>query len=72
MHGGYRTQGLEKITFAFYIHRDEMPMGPFVCRKLDNDFKSEKRDKYVKAYHYIDYLILTNNLHIQHKLNWET
>ena len=47
----------------------EMPSGPFVRRKAENDFKPEKRDRYSLMYDWMDYVVKTYNIKIEHKLN---
>ena len=46
-----------------------MPIGPFVRRLAENDFRPEVRDKYMAAYYWMDWLIHTLGINIQHKLN---
>ena len=50
-----------------------MPVGPFIRRLADNDFRPEVRDKYMAAYYWMNWLIHTLGINIQHKLNtgWE-
>ena len=46
-----------------------MPVGPFVRRLTDNDFRPELRDKYMSAYYWMDWLAYAHGVDIQHKLN---
>ncbi len=46
-----------------------MPVGPFVRRLADNDFRPELRDKYMSAYYWMDWLAQTHGVTIQHQLN---
>lgn len=46
-----------------------MPVGPFVRRKAENDFRPEVRDTYMSAYYWMDWLIRTKGVNIRHKLN---
>ncbi|KAJ8307835.1 hypothetical protein KUTeg_014618 [Tegillarca granosa] len=46
-----------------------MPVGAFVRRRLDQEFKPVKRERYELAFHWLEYLNHTKNLNIQHKLN---
>ena len=46
-----------------------MPIGPFVRRLAENDFRPEVRDKYMAACYWMDWLIHTLGINIQHKLN---
>ena len=47
----------------------EMPCGPFVRRKAENDFKPERRDRYSLMYDWMDYVSETKGIKIEHKLN---
>lgn len=47
----------------------EMPCGPFVRRKAENEFKPEKRDRYSLMYDWMDYVAKTKHIKISHKLN---
>jgi G:T-mismatch repair DNA endonuclease (very short patch repair protein) len=46
-----------------------MPTGTFVRRRLADNFKPQKRDKYTLMYDWMDYLNHSQGLHIRHKLN---
>ena len=46
-----------------------MPVGPFVRRLADNEFRPELRDKYMSAYYWMDWLAYVHGVDIQHKLN---
>jgi G:T-mismatch repair DNA endonuclease (very short patch repair protein) len=46
-----------------------MPTGPFVLRRLADNFKPQKHDKYTLMYDWMEYLNHTQGLHIRHKLN---
>ena len=46
-----------------------MPVGPFVRRLSDNDFRPELRDKYMSAYYWMDWLAQPHGIDIQHRLN---
>ena len=46
-----------------------MPTGPFVLRRLEEQFKPEKKEKFMLAYHWLDWLKESKGIHIQHKLN---
>ena len=46
-----------------------MPVGPFIRRLADNEFRPELGDKYMSAYYWMDWLIHHQRLNIQNKLN---
>ena len=46
-----------------------MPTGPFVRRRLETEFKPVKKEKYTIAYDWLEWLIHSNGLGIEHKLN---
>ena len=46
-----------------------MPVGPFLRRLANNDFRPELRDKYMSAYYWMDWLSRVEGVSIQHKLN---
>ena len=48
----------------------DMPVGPFIRRSAEKDFRPELRDKYMSAYYWMDWLIHTRGIHIRHKLNF--
>ena len=57
---------------ALYLHclGKEMPVGSFVRRSLNDEFKPRKRDKYVLAYDWLDWLTHSRKYNkIIHKLN---
>lgn len=56
---------------ALYLNciAQEMPVGPFIRRHADNDFKAEKSEKYAIAFHWLDYLIQKNKIKIDHYIN---
>lgn len=45
-----------------------MPTGPFI-RRTAPDFKLEVRDNYMAAYHWMDFLMHTSDVCINHQLN---
>lgn len=61
--------GFDANALYLYCIGKDMPTGPFVRRRLDKDFKPEKRDKYMSAYHWMNYLNTTRGFHIEHKFN---
>jgi len=46
-----------------------MPVGPFIRRRSDKNFITECRDQYIMAYHWMNYLNISGQAKIQHKLN---
>ena len=56
---------------ALYLQaiRQPMPVGPFVRRLAENDFRPELRDKYMSAYYWMDWEAHNRGLSIQHRLN---
>ena len=46
-----------------------MPVGPFVRRLANNDFRPELRDKYMSAYYWLDWLAHCHSIDIQQQLN---
>ncbi len=47
----------------------DMPVGGFVRRKEEENFKPIVRDKYLLAYYWMDYIAETEGITINHKLN---
>ncbi len=46
-----------------------MPVGPFVRRLADNDFRPELRDRFMSAYYWMDWISHRDEIEIRHKLN---
>ena len=46
-----------------------MPVGPFIRRLKENEFKAEKSEYYTMSYHWLNYTAKTQNLKIDHYLN---
>lgn len=46
-----------------------MPVGAFVRRKIGDGFKAQRRDKYMLAYDWLDWLNHSGQYNIIHKLN---
>lgn len=61
--------GFDANALYLYCIGQPMPTGLFVRRRLEEGFKPEKRDKYMIAFHWLDWLNETQSLTIQHKLN---
>ena len=56
---------------ALYLHSigKPMPVGPFIRRRSENDFRPELRDKYLSAYYWMEWVMHTRHVNIQHRLN---
>ena len=61
--------GFDANALYLYCIGQPMPTGPFVRRRLEDQFKAEKKEKYMMAYHWLDWVSQTQNVNIQHKLN---
>ena len=61
--------GLDANALYLWSIGQNMPCGPFVRRKAENNFKPEKRDRYSLMYDWMDYVGKTKGLKIEHKLN---
>ena len=46
-----------------------MPTGPIVRRRFEEQLKPVRKEKYMKSYHWLEWLIHSEGLNIQHKLN---
>ena len=46
-----------------------LPVGPFVRRLAENDFRPQLRDKYMSAYYWMEWIQHQYGISIQHKLN---
>ena len=46
-----------------------MPCGPFTIRREETGFRKEKREQYVRAGQWLDWLIHKEGRHIQHAFN---
>ena len=47
-----------------------LPTGPYVRRRLENNFKPERRNKYMAMYHWMDYFSELTGKQILHTLNY--
>ena len=61
---GYDCNGLYS-----YAIRQEMPTGLYITRHNENDFRPEVSEKYIDSYVWMDYIMMTENIEILHKLN---
>jgi len=61
--------GFDANALYLWAIDQKMPVGPFVRRLADNDFRPEIRDRYMAAYHWMDWLNHTGQASISHKLN---
>ena len=61
--------GFDANALYLYCLDQPMPTGPFVRRRLENNFQPQKRDRYMLMFHWMNYLNHTHGCQIQHKLN---
>ncbi|KAL5019000.1 hypothetical protein ScPMuIL_004722, partial [Solemya velum] len=61
--------GYDANALYLWAIGEKMPVGAFVRRRAEHGFKPELRDKYMSAYHWMDYLSHTRGVCIQHYLN---
>ena len=61
--------GFDANALYLWSIGQDMPSGPFVRRKVENDFKPEKRDKYCLMYDWMDYMAKIKDVKIEHKMN---
>ena len=61
--------GLDANALYLQAIGKPMPVGPFVRRLAYTDFRPEIRDKYMAAYYWMNWLIHTYGINIQHKSN---
>ena len=61
---GYDCNGLYS-----YAIKQQMPTGVYVRRKSSNNFRPEVSEKYIDSYVWMDYIMDTEQIFIQHKLN---
>ena len=61
--------GFDANALYPYCIGQYMPTGAFVRRRLENDFKPEKKEKYMLAYYWLDSVSETQHINIQQKLN---
>jgi hypothetical protein len=57
---------------ALYLHsigQGEMPTGPMTIRREETGFKKEKRDRYLKAFTWLEWITKKEGMHIQHAFN---
>ncbi|XP_052693820.1 uncharacterized protein LOC128172088 [Crassostrea angulata] len=56
---------------ALYLHclGKDMPVGAFVRRQVDSGFKAQKREKYMLAYDWLEWLNQSGQYNIAHKFN---
>ncbi len=65
-----RIRGDDANALYLWAIGQEMPVGPFIRRRSEQGFKPERRDKWLSAYYWMDYLNSKAGTHIQHKLNY--
>ena len=56
-----RIVGFDANALYLYCIGRPMPTGPFVRRRIENDFKPEKKEKYMLAYHLVFIIYLRGN-----------
>lgn len=61
--------GYDAIALYLWALSQNMPTGPFTIRKEENDFRLVKRDRYLKALYYLEWLKHNRNLDIDHYFN---
>ena len=61
--------GLDANALYLWSIDQNMPCGPFVRRKSENNFIPEKRDRYLVMYDWLEYVGKTKGVEIEHKLN---
>ncbi|XP_046346617.2 uncharacterized protein LOC124127210 [Haliotis rufescens] len=65
-----RIVGYDANALYLWAIDQDMPTGPFIRRRVDNQFKPETRDRYMSMYYWMDWLRDSEGLDIKHKLNW--
>ena len=65
-----RLVGFDANALYLWAIGQLMPTGPFIRRKVENEFRPERRDKYMSMYYWMDWLNHSENKHILHKLNY--
>ena len=61
--------GYEANALYLWALKQDMPTGPFTIRKREDNFRLVKRDRYLKAFYYLEWLKRKNNLNIEHYFN---
>ncbi|KAK3104447.1 hypothetical protein FSP39_002238 [Pinctada imbricata] len=61
--------GFDANALYLFCIGQPMPTGPFVRRCLEEQFKPNKTEKYMLAYHWLNWLNHSSGLNIVHKLN---
>ena len=61
--------GFDANALYLWCIDQAMPTGPFVRRRLVDNFKPQKRDKYTLMFDWMDYPNHSQGLHIRYKLN---
>ena len=46
-----------------------MPTGLYITQQNENEFRPEVSEKYIDSYVWMDYIMMTENIEIVHKLN---
>ena len=61
--------GLDANSLYLYAFSLPAPSGPMTVRREANNFKPEKSERFMKAFHWLEWEIASSNMFIQHKLN---
>ena len=61
--------GFDANALYLWSIGQNMPCGPFVHRKAENDFKPEERDKYCLMFDWMDSVAQTKGIKTEHKFN---
>lgn len=61
--------GFDSNALYLYAIGEFMPTGSFIRRKKENDYRPIIRDRYQLAFHWLDWLQISEGLSIQHKRN---
>ena len=61
--------GFDSNALYLWAFGQEFPVGSFIRRKRENNFKPEIRDSYEMMYFWMDFIAMKRNIHILHKRN---
>jgi very-short-patch-repair endonuclease len=64
-----RIIGYDSNALYLFAFGQNMPCGPFTIRREETNFRKEKKDKYMQAYYWLEWLIHKEGKHIQHGFN---
>lgn len=60
--------GFDANALYLWCLGSPMPVGAFIRRRADNNFRPERRDHWLMMYNWLEFLNREEGLHIQHKL----